>query len=164
MLTMSREERRRLEVLAQVRDGQITRRKAAELLALSYRQTLRLGQAFAQAGAAGLVHGLRGKPSNRRSDPARRQQAVALYQAHYRDFGPTLAAEHLERTHGLAVDHETLRAWLRAAGLWMPRRKRAAHRAWRPRREHAGELVQMDGTRPVNAIFNVGGDAIKMGA
>ena len=41
---------------------------------------------------------------------------------------------------------ETLRRWLKAAGLWSGRRHRSAHRRWRARKEHVGELVQMDGS------------------
>ncbi len=33
-----------------------------------------------------------------------------------------------------------------AEGLWKRRRKRGPHRRWRPRKEHFGELVQMDGS------------------
>ena len=40
----------------------------------------------------------------------------------------------------------TLRRWLKAAGLWQSRRKRSLHRRWRARKEHLGELVQMDGS------------------
>ena len=39
-----------------------------------------------------------------------------------------------------------LRCGLRAAGLWETRRQRSSHRRWRARKEHAGELVQMDGS------------------
>jgi hypothetical protein len=41
-------------------------------------------------------------------------------------FGPTLAAEHLVSEDGIRVDHETLRRWMLAAGLWSRARKRAA--------------------------------------
>jgi len=63
----------------------------------------------------------------------------------YEGFGPTLAAEKLGK-EGYEVDHETLRRWLKEAGLWQRKRKRAEHRQRRERREHFGELVQMDGS------------------
>jgi len=40
----------------------------------------------------------------------------------------------------------TLRRWLVAAGLWERKRKRRKHRRRRARREHFGELVQLDGS------------------
>jgi hypothetical protein len=61
-------------------------------------------------------------------------------------FGPTLAAEHLASEDGVTVDHETLRRWLLAAGLWSRARKRSPHRRRRERKAHFGELVQMDGS------------------
>jgi hypothetical protein len=66
-------------------------------------------------------------------------------QAVYRDFGPTLAAEYLAERDGIGVSKETLRQWLRAAGIWQarPRRVQEVH-TWRPRRACRGELVQWD--------------------
>src|SRR5687768_10624877 len=143
---MSREERVRLEVFARVRAGGVTRLKAAELLGLSYRQTLRSYARYAAGGAAGLAHGLRGKPSNRGHDAAHRRAVLAAYRARYAGFGPTLAAEQMLARQKLSVDHETLRRWLEADGLWKGSRKRQKHRSRRERREHAGELVQLDGS------------------
>jgi hypothetical protein len=61
-------------------------------------------------------------------------------------FGPTLAAEHLASEDGITVDHETLRRWMLAAGLWSRARKRSPHRRRRARMAHFGELVQLDGS------------------
>src|SRR5437899_1117502 len=99
-IRMSPKERRRLELLARVRDGQLSLRKVAELLPLSYRHTKRIWQRYRQHGDAGLVHRLRGRPSPRRLPDAQRQTILALYQAHYAGFGPTLAAEKLAQRDG----------------------------------------------------------------
>src|SRR5690606_25573609 len=56
------------------------------------------------------------------------------------------AAEYLASEDGEVVAVETLRQWLKGAGLWKARRKRSAHRKWRARREHSGEPVQLDGS------------------
>src|SRR4029077_4688014 len=55
-------------------------------------------------------------------------------------------AEHLATEDGIAVDHETLRRWMLAAGLWSRARKRSPHRRRRERMAHFGELVQLDGS------------------
>jgi hypothetical protein len=47
---------------------------------------------------------------------------------------------------GIIVDHETLRRWMLAAGLWSRARKRSPHRRRRERMAHFGELVQLDGS------------------
>jgi hypothetical protein len=145
-LSMSRKERTRLEVFARVKARQITKVKAAALVGLSYRQTLRAYRRYVKRGAAGLVHGLRGKASNRGHDRSHRQQVLAAYRRSYGGFGPTLAAEQMAARDGLAVDHETLRRWLVDEGLWRGSRKRQQHRSRRDRKAHAGELVQLDGS------------------
>lgn len=143
---MSVKECRRLRILSRVESGQITLTQAAEQLALSYRQCKRLWQRFKAHGAAGLVHRLRGRPGNRRGDPALRRQVVGLYRERYDDFGLTLACEYLRREHGLAVDDATLGRWLRAEQLWRSRRKSPSRHRRRERRPCLGELVQIDGS------------------
>jgi transposase len=144
-LDMSRKERQRLEVLNRVKREEISLAKAAALLRLSYRQAKRVFRRFRQEGDRGLLHRLRGQPSNRKADDAKRQKVLQRYQERYEDFGPTLAAEYLGKD-GLKVSVETLRGWLVSAGLWEKKRKRAAHRSWRARKDHCGELLQMDGS------------------
>lgn len=144
-LAMSMRERKRLEVFSRVKRGDISLVKAAALLQLSYRQVKRVYGRYRREGDRGLLHGLRGRVSNRKTDASLRQRIVERYRQRYGDFGPTLAAEYLAK-EGLQVSVETLRSWLKSAGLWENRRKRSAHRSWRARREHVGELVQMDGS------------------
>jgi helix-turn-helix protein len=144
-LVMSGKERRRLEVFSRVKAGELTLVKGAELLRLGYRQAKRSYRRYREQGDAGLVHGLRSRASNHRQ-PELRRQAIETYRAKYGDFGPTLAAEYLAQEHKLAIPVETLRQWLVAEGLWQRRRRRAKHRRKRARREHRGELVQLDGS------------------
>jgi transposase len=145
-LAMSGKERRRLEVLSQVRRRELTLVKAAELLGIGYRQAKRVMARYREQGDAGLVHRLRGRASNRHVQPCRKEQALELYREKYAGYGPTLAAECLARDDGLAAPVSTLRVWLSAAGLWQPQRRRKLHRRRRPRREHCGELLQLDGS------------------
>jgi molybdenum-dependent DNA-binding transcriptional regulator ModE len=144
-LLMSRLERRRVQVLLQVSSGGVNLKKAAELLGMGYRQMKRVWKRYQSSGDAGLVHRLRGRPSNHRGDAKLRKQVLKRYRKEYRDYGPTLAAECLAE-EGLVVPAQTLRGWLLGAGLWTRQRRAKAHRRRRPRREHRGELVQMDGS------------------
>jgi transposase len=144
-LNMSVKERRRLELMARVRDQQLTVAKASRLLGLSVRQGWRLWKRYAEQGDAGLVHGLRGKGSNRAISASVREAVLRLYRQKYDDFGPTLACEQLEKD-GHQVGVKTLWRWLLKEGLWTRCRRRKAHRARRQRRECLGELVQMDGS------------------
>ena len=146
IILMSRKERKRLEAFSRVKMGGMTLAEASELLRLSYRQTKRAWSRYQREGDAGLVHRLRGRPPNRRSPEETKRQAVALYRQQYADYGATLAAECLAKEDGVAVSVTTLRRWLLQAGLLDRRRKRPQHRRRRTRREHLGELVQMDGS------------------
>jgi transposase len=144
---MNLKERDRLALFSRIKDGQMTLMEASRRLGLSYRQVKRLFRRYRQAGDAGLVHGLRGRVSNNRPlTDARRDRAIDLYRSHYPGFGPTLAAEQMNERNGLAVDHETLRGWLVAAGLWKPRRDKRRRHPRRPRKACFGELVQQDGS------------------
>jgi len=144
-LLMSTKERRRLAKFELVASGTLTLGEAALSLDLSYRQCRRSYQRFKASGDAGLVHRRRGTVSNRRKPASVRVAVLEAYRERYEVCGPTLAAE-LLREEGLAVDHETLRRWLLAEGLWRKSRKRNVHRTRRERRRQFGALVQMDGS------------------
>jgi molybdenum-dependent DNA-binding transcriptional regulator ModE len=116
-LKMSQKERTRLGVMQQVKSERMTLVAAAEVLRLSYRQAKRIWRRYEQKGDKGLVHRSRGRASNRAKKGSLKERILARYEARYSDFGPTLAAEHLGQ-EGLALDHETLRRWLLAKGLW----------------------------------------------
>jgi hypothetical protein len=142
-IEMSQHERDRLQVLQGLHQGQYTQAKAAELLRLTVRQVRRLQQRWQEQGDAGLVHRLRGQPSNRRYEAKLRERVLAAYRERYVGFGPTLASEKLAE-QDLHVQAATLRRWLLAEGLWQRQRRRDEHRQRRPRRACFGELVQMD--------------------
>lgn len=89
----------------------------------------------------------RGRPSNRRLTDATRDHALTLLRERYADFGPIFAHQKLTEEHGLAFSVETLRGWMNAARLWVPRAQRARRsQPPRPRRACPGELVQIDGS------------------
>jgi hypothetical protein len=110
------------------------------------RQAKRIWARYKKAGDAGLVHGNIGRPSNRRIAEDIRQAALQAYGEEYEDFGPTFASEKLLQRQGITVDHETLRRWLLAEGMWKRQRRSSSYRSRRPRRERFGELVQFDGS------------------
>jgi len=148
---MSAEELRRVEVMGRVAAGELKLVQAAELLRISYRQGKRLWRRYREEGAAGLMHHRAGRVSNRAYAERFHRRVLRLVREKYSGevgerFGPTLAAEHLAEEDGLEIDAETLRRWMLAAGLWSRERKRTAYRKRRARKEHFGELVQLDGS------------------
>ena len=144
-LMMSTKERRRMLIFERVKEGQLRLLEASRRLDISYRQSCRSYRRYREEGAKGLIHRNRGRPSNRAKPHEFRLEVVKRYDEKYEEFGPTFAAEKLAED-GFVLDHETLRRWLLAAGIWKKKRRRRKHRSRRERRAHFGELVQLDGS------------------
>ena len=148
---MSSKELRRAGVLARVESGELKLVDAAVMMGMSYRQSKRLAKRYREGGTQGLKHGSAGRESNRRKPKKFRERVLRLVGKKYSGeegerFGPTLAAEHLASDDDVEVNAQTLRRWMLAEGLWSRARKRRMHRKRRERKEHVGELVQMDGS------------------
>jgi transposase len=137
-------ELKRLHVVRKVIEGTLTQKDAANLVSLTERQVRRIVKRIREEGNEGICHRSRGKPS-RRKLPFK-ERIVQLYRKTYPDFGPTLFTEKLAEREGIAVSRETVRTWLMEDGLWQKHRKRKAHRQWRERKNHCGEMLQMDGS------------------
>jgi transposase len=143
---LSRKELSRVEVMGRVKAHSLRVREAAELLELSYRQAKRIWARYRAGGAKALQHGNCGRVSNRAYTAKFRAAVLKQVQARYEDFGPTLASEHLGSDDGLEVHAETLRRWMKEAGLWQRQRRRKPYRQRRAAKAHFGELVQLDGS------------------
>ncbi len=143
---MSQKERDRLGVLRQVRDGLVSARRGAELVGLTPRHFRRLRRRWAIEGDRAVIHGLRGRRSNRALSAELRARVIAcVREPVFSDFGPTLLAEHLSTDPEIGeLSAYTLRLWMIEEGLWKPRRRGARHRKARPRRAAVGELIQWD--------------------
>lgn len=146
IITMSREEVKRLKITHKVLERQLTQAKAGEVLGISERQVRRLVRRVREQGAKGLVHRNRGRPSPKKMTEEREEQIGLIIEESYRDFGPTLASEKLSERHGIEIGREKLRQIMITRGLWQVRRyKKKAHQ-WRERKHHYGEMIQMDGS------------------
>jgi transposase len=147
VLTLSLSERDRLAVVRQVAEGLWTVAEGARRYGVGIRQMRRVMRRFERHGDAVVVHGLRGRPSNRRLPAELRAAALGKAREElYRDFGPTLLGEHLARDPaiGVVVHPATVRRWLIEAGLWQARPPKKRHRKRRERRAAYGEMVLMD--------------------
>jgi transposase len=148
---MSGRELNRVEVLGRVKAGALSLGHAGTLLGVSYRQVKRLWRRYQRGGAKALRHRQVGQRSNRGTPAKTRQRVLALSRQKYSGevatrFGPTLVAEHLASEDGVTIDHETVRRWMLAGGLWSRQRRRTRYRQRRERKAHFGELVQFDGS------------------
>src|SRR3954453_21620043 len=134
-LLMTQADRDRLVTLKKAKKRLITQREAAEELRLSVRHVKRLLYALKKHGDKAVVHGLRGRPSNRKIEEKLEREAVKILSAPvYQGFGPTLAAEYLVNKHGIEASKETVRQWMMRAKLWRGEKARGKKRhTWRPR-------------------------------
>jgi transposase len=143
---MTQRDRDRLVVLKKAQKKLITQSQAAKELDVSERHVRRLLVRLREAGDKSVMHGLRGRTSNRKLSAEVREKAMRILSGEvYRGFGPTLAREYLAKKHKLAIGRETLRQLMKQAGLWRSRKQKieAVHQ-WRQRRSARGEMVQWD--------------------
>jgi transposase len=108
--------------------------------------TYRLINRYKRSGTASLESRKKGN-RNRAYRLEAKERIMAIVREHFADFGPTLACEKLSTLYRIDVAAETLRAWMRAEGLWRDRHSKKP-RIFSPRqpRERRGELVQVDGS------------------
>src|SRR3974390_582699 len=140
------EELRRLHVIQRVLGGGLKKVEVAGQLSLSFRHIRRVVKRVRGEGERGIVHRLRGRPSNRKIPDQLKDKVIKLYRKIYKGFGPTLASEKLLERDGVRLSDETLRGWLLETGDWKRVRKGKRHRQWRERKGYRGEMVQMDGS------------------
>lgn len=146
-ITMTEEELKRKTIIEQAVDKRITQKEGARKIGVSERQFRRILTKYRQIGDVGLVSGHRGKSGNRKlQERVRSSIGEFINDPLYKDFGPTLLREKLEEYNGITICKETMRQIMIEEGIHHPKtRKKKAH-PHRERREHRGELVQIDGS------------------
>lgn len=90
-IAMSQEERDQLEWLKRVKSGSMTQREAAQKMGVSDRWVRILLKRMSKQGDAVVVHGLRGRPSNRKLAAETERQAVAILKQLYQPSEPELS-------------------------------------------------------------------------
>jgi len=146
-ITMSLPEVKKYDIIKKVISRELNGTEAAGLLNLTIRHIRRLKKKVNQDGIKGLIHGNRGKPSNRRMSDKEKKKIADLIRKHYPDFGPLLASEKLAERHGIKRDKSTVRSIMIKEEIWKPsQKKKETHREWRQRKACKGELVQYDGS------------------
>lgn len=146
-ITMSQKEINKYDIIKKLINKELNGTEVSKILNLSTRQIRRLKGRVRTQGAKGLVHGNRGKSSNRVTPKKEKDKIIKLLHKHYYDFGPLLASEKLYKSHNIKLSKETVRAIMIAEELWKPKRKKKeTHRSWRQRKANYGELLQYDGS------------------
>ncbi len=148
LITMSQKELSRYDIIKQLINGKINGTDASKQIGVSVRHVKRLKLKVSEQGAAGLIHGNRGKESNRKLDDNIIAKAEKYLKEKYYDFGPTLATEKLAEEHKIKINKESIRQLMTGLGLWKsrPRKSNKKHYLWRARKDNPGELEQFDGS------------------
>jgi len=146
IISMSQTELQRLHIIRDVIDRKLRQTSAAEVLDLSTRQIRRISRRVIAEGDRGIIHRSRGKASNRKFSDEFKDKVVKIYSAEYKGFGPTFANEKLLERNKIDIGVQTLRNWLIEKNEWASKRKYRAHKSWRERKHHRGEMVQVDGS------------------
>jgi transposase len=146
MIVMSTKELKRVPVIHNLIEGRVNQLDAANIIGLSTRQLRRIVKEVKEKGDIAITHGSRGKRSNAAKDSILKNKILALCKDTYNGFGPTLASEMMAERDKTHINHETLRLWFIEEGVEYKKRKAPKHRSWRPRKESAGQMLQMDGS------------------
>lgn len=146
-LTMSTKEAERINVMENLLAKRIKQKHAARELNVSVRQIRRILKRYKKEGKMGLIHGNRGKISNRKIPEAQKEKIVSLIGKYYPDFGPTFTSEKLKEIHALSFSDETIRKIMIDANLWGAKKRKITNlHPYRERRTCVGELIQLDGS------------------
>ena len=148
LITMTNKETQRYDIIKNLINEKINGTQAAKQLNLSVRQTKRLKAEVKKKGIKGIIHGNRGKKSNRKTNPKLKDKIVKIIKENYHDFTPTLAQEKLEEIHKIKRSYGLIRNIMIQAGLYRSKKRKVnkKHFTQRERKEYYGELVQYDGS------------------
>lgn len=146
-IIMSQAEINKYDIIKKTINKELNATQASELLGLTTRQIRRLKVKVDEYGIKGLVHGHRGRESNRKTSSKKRQKIIDLINKKYPDFGPTFATEKLNEIDKINISTSAVRAMMIEKKIWKPKRKKKGkYRSWRQRRANKGEMIQYDGS------------------
>jgi hypothetical protein len=146
-LTMTSKEINRYVIIKKLINKEINGTHASELLKLSIRHIRRLRGKIKEQGIKALIHGNRGKHSNRRIPEQEKEKIIKLLYKRYSDFKPGFASEKLSEKHNIQRDPKTIRQIMIDEELWKPKiKKKKEYRSWRQRKACYGEMEQFDGS------------------
>jgi len=144
---MTKKEAERLLIINNLIERKINGTEAGKQIGLSLRQVRRLKRNVISLGPRGIIHGGRGKLSNRRFDDKTTNKIIFLLRQKYYYFNPLLAKEHLEDDDNIKTNKETIRQLMIKEGLWKRKaRKKPEYFSQRERKDSYGEMEQFDGS------------------
>jgi hypothetical protein len=141
---------KRISILEQLINGQITLNEAALSLGISSRQVLRLKKRLIKSGPEGVRHGNKGRvPKNKLSEEkTKKVLEVFLDWKCQTDEGVNAShlADILLRDHSVNLSRQTSWRLLRSRAMLINTRRVRKYRKKRDRREQMGDLLFLDGS------------------
>jgi transposase len=129
-------------------EGAITRKKAAETLGMSERQVTRMRKEYERLGDGYVIHKNTGRtPPNALLGELKEKVLTIHDMAEHEGVNHTHFQEILLEDYGIDIPYTSLHRVLTVAGKQSPKKKKQpVRRMKRKRKEHPGELVQIDAT------------------
>jgi len=148
LISMTEKEITRHNIIQNLIDGKINGIDASKQIQVSTRQIRRIKARVKEKGAVGIIHGSRGKESNRKIDIKTLTKTIELLKGKYHGFKPTLATEKLIELDEIKLSSEKVRQIMIENKLWKVRSKRQSKKKyfWRARKDNYGEMEQFDGS------------------
>ena len=148
MISLTKEELKKLEVINKANAGFTTVKEASEKLGISERQVQRLKKAVKEKGAAELVHKNTGrKPAHALTDAKQATIMQIRNMAGYSASNFKHFQELLDVNHDIQISYSALSRLMAKNSIESPKKRRRykVHRR-RKRREQMGSLIQVDGS------------------
>lgn len=148
LITLSQDQLKTFKIINSFIDKSITRQQAAELLSLSPRQITRLKKGVLESGAEFLIHKNTGrKPAHAVSDEMKEKVLAIHSRPEFQGVNFLHFKDILLEDYEIALSYTSLCSILKNAGFVSPFKKKIRHRTYRRRRkEHPGQLIQIDAT------------------
>lgn len=148
-ITLTMKEQRLNDILVKFISKDINIKQVERLTGLSERQIYRKKKAYIEKGIKSIPHGLKLKPSKKGYSKKLKNTIIKLYKEEYFDWNFHHFNDALEDYHNIVVSDSFIYNLLTKENIQSPckyKKRRKSHPP-RPRRENAGELIQVDASK-----------------
>lgn len=149
MITLNKKEQRLNDIIIKLISKEIDIMQACRLTGLSERQVYRKQKAYKEFGVNSIPHKLKFTPSKKGYDIDFKNKIVKLYNEEYFGWNFHHFNDALEDYHNIKVSDSFVYSLLTSTGIESPykyKKHKNSHPP-RPRRENAGELIQVDASK-----------------
>lgn len=148
-ITLTKEEQRLNDIIIKFISKEIDIKQACRLTGLSERQIYRKQKAYKERGIESIPHALKLNPSKKGYDNNLKNSIIKLYNEEYFGWNFHHFNDALEDYHKIKVSDSFIYNLLTKNNIESPykyKKKKESHPP-RPRRENAGELIQVDASK-----------------